>query len=156
MGLGGQFPNFSSRRSTLLQSHSSWLSSVQDSEMSYLHVVACTNRQLPLIRSIVEYYNYRCYHEAQGNLSPLDAHTGRHLEVLQCIKGVKSSTVEAGRNYDRTRRGQGFGPSIVRCFQSRNVPPYMLIYPTLSIVSSLFYFEFHFHSQSPTSTNGAQ
>ena len=56
------------------------------------------------IRAFVEYYNYRRYHEGLGNVTPYDVYTGRHLEVVQRRKGVKSRTLEARRGYNRTTR----------------------------------------------------
>ena len=61
------------------------------------------------IRAFIEYYNYRRYHEGLGNVTPYDVYTGRHLEVVQRRKEIKSKTLEARRNYNRTAREQGHG-----------------------------------------------
>jgi len=61
------------------------------------------------IRAFIEYYNYRRYHEGLGNVTPYDVYTGRHLEIIQRRKEVKSKTLEARRDYNRTAREQGHG-----------------------------------------------
>ena len=61
------------------------------------------------IREFIEYYNYRRYHEGLGNVTPYDVYTGRHLEIIQRRKEVKSKTLEARRDYNRTAREQGHG-----------------------------------------------
>jgi transposase InsO family protein len=61
------------------------------------------------IRFFIEYYNYRRYHEGLGNVTPYDVYTGRHLEIIQRRKEVKSRTLKARRDYNRTAREQGKG-----------------------------------------------
>ena len=61
------------------------------------------------IRAFVEYYNYRRYHEGLGNVTPYDVYTGRHLEIIKRRKEVKSKTLEARRDYNRTARKKGHG-----------------------------------------------
>jgi len=61
------------------------------------------------IRAFIEYYNYRRYHEGLGNVTPYDVYTGRHLEIIQRRKEVKSKTLEVRRDYNRTAREQGHG-----------------------------------------------
>ena len=61
------------------------------------------------IRAFIEYYNYRRYHEGLGNVTPYDVYTGRHLEIIQRRKEVKSRTLAVRRNYNRTAREQGHG-----------------------------------------------
>ena len=61
------------------------------------------------IRTFIEYYNYRRYHEGLGDVTPYDVYTGRHLEIIQRRKEVKSRTLEARRDYNRTARKQGDG-----------------------------------------------
>jgi len=56
------------------------------------------------IRTFVAYYNYRRYHEGLSNITPYDVYTGRHLEIIQRRKEVKSRTLEARRVYNRTTR----------------------------------------------------
>jgi putative transposase len=61
------------------------------------------------IRAFIEYYNYRRYHEGLGNVMPYDVYTGKHLEIIQKRKEVKSKTLAARRDYNRTAREQGHG-----------------------------------------------
>ena len=61
------------------------------------------------LRVFIEYYNYRRYHEGLGNVTPYDVYTGRHLEIIQRRKEVKSRTLEARMDYNRTAREQGHG-----------------------------------------------
>jgi transposase InsO family protein len=61
------------------------------------------------IRAFIEYYNYRRYHEGLGNVAPYDAYTGRHLEIIQRRREVKSRTLEARMDYNRIARKQGHG-----------------------------------------------
>jgi len=61
------------------------------------------------IRAFIEYYNYRRYHEGLGNVTPYDVYTGKHLEIIQKRKGVKSKTLEVRTDYNRTAREQGHG-----------------------------------------------
>ena len=61
------------------------------------------------IRAFIEYYNYRRYHEGLGNVTPYDVYTGRYLEIIQRRKEVKSKTLKARRDYNRTAREQGHG-----------------------------------------------
>jgi putative transposase len=55
-------------------------------------------------KAFIEYYNYRRYHEGLGNVTPYDVYTGRHLEIIWRRKGVKSRTLEARRDYNRSAR----------------------------------------------------
>jgi len=61
------------------------------------------------IRSFIDYYNYRRYHEALGNVTPYDVYTGRNLEIIQRRKEVKSKTLAARKDYNRTVREQAHG-----------------------------------------------
>jgi len=61
------------------------------------------------IRAFIEYYNYRRYHEGLGNVTPYDVYTSRHLEIIQKRKEVKSKTLAARRDYNRTAREQRHG-----------------------------------------------
>lgn len=45
------------------------------------------------ISSFGKYYNYERYHEALGDVTPFDVYMGRHPEILQRRKEVKSRTV---------------------------------------------------------------
>jgi len=62
------------------------------------------------IKAFIEYYNYRRYHEGLGNVTPWDVYTGRHLEVIQRRKEVKSKTLQERRDYNRTVRKESNGP----------------------------------------------
>jgi len=59
------------------------------------------------IREFVDYYNYRRYHEGLGNVTPYDVYTGRHLEIIQKRREIKSRTLEARKDYNRVAREQG-------------------------------------------------
>ena len=61
-------------------------------------------RQLAL--EIIDYYNYQRYHEGLGDVTPYDAYTGRHLEVIQRRKEAKNKTLQARRDYNRAIREQ--------------------------------------------------
>jgi transposase InsO family protein len=61
------------------------------------------------IRAFIEYYNYHRYHEGLGNVTPYDVYTGKHLKIIQKRKEVKSETLEARRNYNKTAREQAHG-----------------------------------------------
>ena len=40
-----------------------------------------------------------------GNVTPYDVYSGRHVEIIQRRKEVKSKTLTARRDYNRTARG---------------------------------------------------
>jgi len=61
------------------------------------------------IRAFIEYYNYRRYHEGLGNVTPYHVYTGRHVEIIRKRKEVKSQTLAARRDYNRTARNEGHG-----------------------------------------------
>jgi transposase InsO family protein len=56
------------------------------------------------IKSFIEYYNYRRYHEGLGNVTPYDVYTGRYLEVIQRRKEVKNKTLQVRMDYNKTVR----------------------------------------------------
>jgi len=62
------------------------------------------------IRSFVEYYNYRRYHEGLGNVTPFDVYSGRHLEVFERRKEAKNETLTARMSYNSAIRRQNFEP----------------------------------------------
>ncbi len=64
---------------------------------------------LEAIGAFIDYYNYRRYHEGIGDVTPYDVYTGRHLEIINMRKEVKSRTLEARRDYNRTAGEQGNG-----------------------------------------------
>ena len=61
------------------------------------------------IRAFIEYYNYWRYHEGPGNLTPYYVYTGRHLGIIQRGKEVKTRTLAARKDHDRTAGEQGHG-----------------------------------------------
>ena len=56
------------------------------------------------IRTFVEYYNYRRYHEGLGNVTPWDVYTGKHLETIARRKEVKSRTLQERKGYNNIAR----------------------------------------------------
>jgi putative transposase len=58
------------------------------------------------ISAFIEYYNYRRYHEGLGNVTPYDVYTGRHFEIIQKRKEVKSKTLQERRDFNRAAREQ--------------------------------------------------
>jgi len=61
------------------------------------------------VKAFIEYYNYQRYHEGLGDVTPYDAYTGRHLEVIQRRKEAKNRALSARKSYNRAIREQGFG-----------------------------------------------
>ena len=62
------------------------------------------------IRTFVEYYNYRRYHEGLGNVTPWDVYTGKHLEIIARRKEVKSRTLRERKGYNNIARKAGESP----------------------------------------------
>ncbi len=62
------------------------------------------------IGAFIQYYNYRRYHEGLGNVTPHDVYTGKHREILQRRKEVKSRTLAARRDYNKIARKESNGP----------------------------------------------
>ena len=62
------------------------------------------------IRAFVEYYNYRRYHEGLSNVTPYDVYTGRHHEIIQRRREVKSKTLEVRKDYNRIARQRSKSP----------------------------------------------
>ena len=56
------------------------------------------------IASFVSYYNYRRYHMALGNVTPVDVLTGRREQILQPRKEVQAQTIDRRRSYNKTLR----------------------------------------------------
>jgi transposase InsO family protein len=53
------------------------------------------------IADFVDYYNYRRYHVALGNVTPADVLNGRMEEILKRRKEVQQATIQRRRNYNR-------------------------------------------------------
>ena len=56
------------------------------------------------IADFVNYYNYRRYHKALGNVTPADVMYGRREQILQRRKEVKILTINRRRDYNRNPR----------------------------------------------------
>ena len=56
------------------------------------------------ISDLVDYYNYRRYHKALGNLAPADVLYGRQNQILEHRKDVQVQTINRRRNYNRELR----------------------------------------------------
>jgi len=60
-------------------------------------------------KALIDYYNYRRYHEGLGDVTPYDVYTGRYHEIVRKRKEAKSKTLQVRRDYNRTTREQGNG-----------------------------------------------
>ncbi len=56
------------------------------------------------IADFVDYYNYRRYHKALGNVTPTDVLYGRREQILQRRKEVRIQTINRRRNYNQGLR----------------------------------------------------
>ncbi len=56
------------------------------------------------IADFVDYYNYRRYHKALGDVTPSDVLYGRREQILQRRKEVRIQTINRRRNYNRNLR----------------------------------------------------
>jgi putative transposase len=56
------------------------------------------------IADFVDYYNYRRYHKALGNVTPADVLYGRREEILERRKEVQIQTIYRRRDYNRGLR----------------------------------------------------
>jgi len=56
------------------------------------------------IADFVDYYNYRRYHKALGNVTPADVLYGRKEQILQHRKEVQRQTINRRRDYNRDLR----------------------------------------------------
>jgi len=56
------------------------------------------------ITDFVDYYNYRRYHKAIGDVTPADVLYGRREQILQRRKEVQIQTINRRRNYNRGLR----------------------------------------------------
>ncbi len=62
------------------------------------------------LAAFVAYYNYRQYHKALGNVTPVDVLTGRRELILLRRKEVRAKTIERGRRYNRALRELNANP----------------------------------------------
>ena len=53
------------------------------------------------IADFVDYYNYRRYHKALGNVTPVDVLYGRRDDILQHRKEVQKLTINLRRSYNQ-------------------------------------------------------
>jgi len=56
------------------------------------------------ITDFVEYYNFRRYHKALGDVTPADVLHGMRDQILQRRKEVRAQTVQNRRDYNQTLR----------------------------------------------------
>ena len=56
------------------------------------------------IADFVDYYNYRLYHEALGNVMPACVLYGRRDEILERRKEVQILTINRRRDYNQSLR----------------------------------------------------
>ncbi len=56
------------------------------------------------IEEFVEYYNYKCYHEALGNVTPDDVYYGRSEQILMQRKEEKRRTLQVRLKHNRKLR----------------------------------------------------
>ncbi|MFC1966936.1 integrase core domain-containing protein, partial [Chloroflexota bacterium] len=56
------------------------------------------------IADFVDYYNYRRYHKALGNVTPADFLHGRREQILKRRKEVQILTINRRRDYNRSFR----------------------------------------------------
>ncbi len=56
------------------------------------------------IADFVDYYNYRRYHKALGDVTPADVLYGRRAQILQRRKEVQIQTINRRREYNRDHR----------------------------------------------------
>ena len=56
------------------------------------------------ITDLVDYYNYRRYHKALGNVTPADVLYGRREEILQHRKEVQIQTINRRKDYNHDLR----------------------------------------------------
>lgn len=62
------------------------------------------------IQAFIKYYNYSRYHEGLGNVTPYAVYTGKHLEIIQRRKEVKSRTLIERKDYNKTIRLKSNAP----------------------------------------------
>jgi len=55
------------------------------------------------IADFVDYYNYRRYHKALGDVTPADVLNGRREEILAKRRGVMIQTINRRKNYNQAQ-----------------------------------------------------
>jgi putative transposase len=68
------------------------------------------------IADFVDYYNYRRYHKALGNVAPADVLYGRRNEILERRKEVQTQTINRRRVYNRDLRELAMPPDDNKVF----------------------------------------
>jgi putative transposase len=68
------------------------------------------------IADFVDYYNYRRYHKALGNVTPADVLYGRRNEILERRKEVQTQTINRRRDYNRDLRELAMPPDDNKVF----------------------------------------
>ena len=68
------------------------------------------------IADFVDYYNYRRYHKALGNVAPADVLYGRRKQILERRKEVQAQTINRRRSYNRDLRELAMPPDDNKVF----------------------------------------
>ena len=74
------------------------------------------------IADFVDYYNYRRYHKALGNVTPADVLYGRREEILERRKEVQIQTINRRRDYNQASGSLLMPPDYAKVFGSKSVP----------------------------------
>lgn len=74
------------------------------------------------IDRFVSYYNHQRYHEALGNVTPVDVYYGRREDILTRRKETKRRTLRARREYNRRLRQLEKGNSTSQSVHYQIVP----------------------------------
>jgi transposase InsO family protein len=74
------------------------------------------------IADFVDYYNYRRYHKALGNVTPADVLYGRREEILERRKEVQILTINRRRDYNRASGSLLMPPDHAKVSGLKSVP----------------------------------